>query len=138
MNHLQGEININKMMNHLFDQGVNQLFKSDFSNNHVDTNLVESEKSFSFELAIPGMSKDHIHLKLEENVLIVETIENEKEEEIKFLSKEFDFEVTKRHLKLPKNIDRSKIKAAYKDGVLVVTMHKKKEEVLKKTAIEIK
>ena len=103
-------------------------------------NVKETEDRFQLELAAPGMNKKDFSIDLEENVLTI-SAEHEHEksaEEEGYMRKEFGRTSFKRSFQLPQNVvDAEKIKARYQDGVLMVEIPKKKEEVRKNRRIEI-
>ena len=102
-------------------------------------NISEHEKDFVVEVAAPGMKKDDFNLNLERNVLTIssERKSEEKQEEKHFTRREFSYTSFQRSFTLPESVDQDKIDASYKDGVLVVTLHKKEEMIPKSRAIKI-
>jgi HSP20 family protein len=86
-----------------------------------------SELMLQFE--VPGMSKEDIQIRLENNVLMVQG-ERKRESEIKkehFYRAERSYGTFSRSFTLPGTVDVNKIQAQYKDGVLTVTVPKAKE-----------
>ena len=97
-------------------------------------NVKETEKSFSIELAVPGMKKEDLNIELDNNKL---TISNEKEaskteETEKYTRREFMYSKFQRTFNLPKDVDEKSIKGDYKDGILTITIPKLKESNLTK------
>lgn len=93
-------------------------------------NIADDKENYVMELAAPGMKKDDFKIKLDNQLL---TISSEKKEEkvgqeINYTRKEFVFNSFSRSFTLPKTIVFDKIKADYKDGVLIVNLPKKEEE----------
>ena len=107
--------------------------------NSPAVNIKDSEEEFVLEVAAPGRTRDSFNIELNNDRLIVSSIEkNEIEENIRFTRKEFDYSTFKRIFRLPETIDNSKINASYKDGVLLITLPKKEEaEIQPKRFIEI-
>ena len=91
-------------------------------------NIKENDKGFVVELAAPGLKKEDFHIELDDNVLKVYS-EKEEESEVKegeeVLKKEFSYQSFVRSFTLPETIDKNKIKASYKDGILKVDIPKK-------------
>lgn len=91
-------------------------------------NVLETDDSYRIELATPGLSKKDFQLKIDKNKL---TIKVEKEattaEGETFKRKEFDYHHFNKSFNLSDKIDQTSIKAAYKNGVLIVTLPKKEE-----------
>lgn len=94
-------------------------------------NIRENDKGFELELAAPGVRKEDFNLKLENDVL---TISAERKEEKKdentegYVRREFTFQSFSRAFTLPKGkVQEGKIDASFENGVLTVTLPKKKE-----------
>ncbi len=91
-------------------------------------NIQETDSNFIVSLVAPGFNKENFKLKSTEKVLeISATLEKTEEmEETKFTRKEFTVKSFTRSFNLPEgkvNIDD--ISAAYKDGILSVSIPKK-------------
>ena len=89
----------------------------------------ESSYDIVVKAELPGMKKTDIKLSLEGNIL---TISGEKKEEKEQKNKNYHlverrFGSFRRSLALPMSIDVDKVKATYKNGVLIVTIPKKEE-----------
>lgn len=90
----------------------------------VDIHKEEGQYVLSAEL--PGYSQENLDIKVEGNLLTIsaenqkETEENDKEK--KYLVKERLQSSFKRSFVLPKDVDSEKIEAAFKDGILTLTM----------------
>jgi HSP20 family protein len=106
-------------------------------------NIIEGKEDYKIEIAIPGHEKSDFDIELNENLL---TISLDKEEDQKaqdeeknpYVMREFNFNQFKRSFKISENIDKEKIEATYKNGVLELRLPIK-EDVLKNTnrSIEI-
>ena len=86
---------------------------------------------------IPGISKDDLNVSLTEDSL---TISGEKKQEEKVEKKDFhrverSYGSFSRSFRLPDNVDGSKAKASFKDGVLEVRIPKTKATKQKKIPI---
>lgn len=94
-------------------------------------NIEELEDKYSLELAAPGKSKKDFNIELDNDLLTIssETKEDNKTEdkERNFTRREFSYESFKRSFTLPESIDTSKIKANYRNGVLIVDLPKREE-----------
>jgi len=98
-------------------------------------NIRETENEFAIEVAAPGMNRDDFQVKLENNEL---TISSEKKEEKKeekkgqYSRKEFSYQTFQRTFTLPENLVNSdKIEAKYSDGILSLTLPKKRRSQTK-------
>ncbi len=131
---------------------IDDMFKNDWLGgttnvNSIGTsipavNIMETEDSFSVEVAAPGMSKQDFSIELDNDVLTISSEEkNEKEtndDEGKYTRKEFSYTNFKRAFSLPESVDSSQISAAYNNGVLEISLPKKEEaKVQAKRLIEI-
>lgn len=99
-------------------------------------NIKEREKDFVIELAVPGIKKENIEIELEKDILTVSS--NLEKEKIEYTKHEFEYSNFKRSFSLPKTIDVENIQAEYVNGILYLTIAKKKEEVKPKRNITIK
>ena len=104
-------------------------------------NVVETEKSFNLDIAVPGLTKEDFKIEIENKALVISAekkIENEtKDETTKFVRREFGYSNFKRSFTLPENVDVSSIAAQYNNGVLSIEIPKAEP---KKTAhvVEVK
>ena len=116
---------------------INRLFESPFSNGNSDgfnawspaLDLYEDKDNLVLRAEVPGMKKEDIDISLHENTV---TISGERRDEKKYEGSETArderfFGRFTRTLQLPKVVDATKVKAAYKDGILTVTLPKAEE-----------
>ncbi|MFK7844206.1 MAG: Hsp20/alpha crystallin family protein [Rhodothermales bacterium] len=91
--------------------------------------LSENEDGYSIILDLPGMNKKDIAINFQDGVLTVsgEKAEREEKEGHNFLRTERRSGVFSRSFKIPNAIQTDKISAAYKDGVLNITLLKAEE-----------
>jgi len=101
--------------------------------------VVENKENFIVRAELPGMKKDEVKLKLENNVLTLsgEKRDDEKRDEDNFHLRETRYGKFERSFRLTDNIDRSNIVADYKDGVLTISLPKTKESLSKEIAIKM-
>lgn len=101
------------------------LFEEDPFQTHFTpaANVRTLDKSYEISLAVPGYSKNDIHIEVENNVLNI-SAEEVKESEIteEFTRREFYKSAFHRSFSLPEDVDEDKIKASMKDGVLTITI----------------
>ena len=91
--------------------------------------VLEKDGNLMLRAEIPGMSEKEIELKLEGNVLTLKgekKLENE-EERNNYHRMESYYGSFTRSFTLPESVDRDRIKADYKNGVLTVTIPQKPE-----------
>jgi HSP20 family protein len=113
------------------------IFDDDFfpvlSNRNSSTpavNVREEDKNYILDLAIPGVDKKDLKIEINEDVLTISSeMKNESEENRDGYSrKEFSYSSFSRSFNIPENVNREKIEASYKDGILSVALPKQKEE----------
>jgi len=97
--------------------------------------VVENEKAFEIQVAVPGMSKDDIKLDLNDSLLTIsgERKFTKERKENNFHSFETQYGTFSRSFSLPENVDASKINAQYVNGILEITLPKDEKKVLKTT-----
>ncbi len=107
--------------------------------NRPAANIIDNEKDFNIELAVPGMAKDDFNINLEDDMLTisVERKEEEVKEDKNFTRREFRYDEFSRSFSLPDIVDQEKIKADYQNGVLIVMLPKSEEAKVKGREIKI-
>ncbi|MBD1397309.1 Hsp20/alpha crystallin family protein [Pontibacter sp. JH31] len=93
------------------------------------TNIRESEKEYTIELAAPGMTKEDFNIDVDEGML---TISSQKEEdnsqvEENFTRREYNYSSFSRSFRLPDAVNAEEIKARYEEGVLKISVPKREE-----------
>lgn len=103
-------------------------------------NVWEEDNALHVEAELPGLTKDEIHVSVENGVL---TISGEKREERREGEPESAYHLYERRygrferaLTLPTNVDPDKIRARYESGVLEVTLPKTEEAKPRQIQIE--
>jgi len=93
-------------------------------------NIREDEKFYTLDLAVPGIDKKDLKIDINEDVLTISSeSKNEKEENREgYKRKEFSYSSFCRSFYIPENVNRDKIEANYKDGILYVGLPKQEEE----------
>jgi HSP20 family protein len=93
-------------------------------------NIREDEKNYNLELAVPGMDKKDLKIDINEDVLTISSeVKQENEEEKNgYKRKEFSYSSFARTFYIPENVNREKIEAGYKDGILTVSLPKQEED----------
>jgi HSP20 family protein len=116
---------------------MGSIFDDDFfpvmSNNTSSmpaVNIKEDETRFVLDLAVPGIDKKDLKIDINEDVLTISSESKNESEENKegYKRKEFSFSSFCRSFQIPENVNREKIEANYKDGVLNVSLPKFEEE----------
>ena len=94
--------------------------------NKPGANIVDSKDAIIIEISIPGVNRENFHVEVNENILSVFVIKNDKEiiDINNFKLHEFDCKRYERHLSLPKNADASFVSANYSQGILKLLISK--------------
>jgi HSP20 family protein len=121
------------VFNHLFNRELVDWNNAGFSSEDSTlpaVNILEDENRIQIEVAAPGMKKEDFKIDLEHNRLTVsaEISSEDTESGEKYSRKEFSYRSFRRLFNIPvETIDGEQIQAAYKDGILVVTLPKREE-----------
>ena len=125
-----------------FSPFLSNLFDDDFfpvvsnrTSSMPAVNIKENEKNYILELAVPGMDKKDLKIDINEDVLTISSETNNETEEEKdgYKRKEFSYSSFCRSFYIPDNVNKDKIGASYKDGILTVEIPKMEEEKSKIT-----
>lgn len=137
---------IQNEMNRMFDQFFNDpftLMPARFGRQpefYPRVDISESEKEYKVSAEMPGMDEKDIQISLDKGALILsgekksETEENEKT----FHRIERSYGSFQRVITFDRDLDEDKVSAAFKNGVLTVTLPKAADEIRKNRKIEIK
>lgn len=132
---------LNDPFNNLFDT---MLFSPhnfeirQFSGPKMD--IVDLKDKIEVRAELPGLTADDVKLTCEDGIL---TLSGDKKTQTEEQSKDYYLKETSsgsfsRSVRLPKNIDESKIDATFKNGVLTISIPKTEEEEDKSRSIPIK
>jgi HSP20 family protein len=114
----------NKPLLDLFDGGFSSRLK-----NVPAVNITERKDNYLVSMAAPGLKKEDFKIAMDGNLL---TISSEKEEENeekegRYTRQEYSYSSFERSFTLPDEVEKDKIDAHYKDGVLELVLPKKEE-----------
>lgn len=112
----------------IFGSNVIDMVKNELVVSRPGANVFETKDNYRLELTVPGLGKKDISIKLEDRVLIVSANKESKlAEGEKVNRREYDFSKFKRSFNLPDSIDTTDIKAAFKNGILIIKLGKKEK-----------
>lgn len=103
------------------------------------TNLAKhSDNTFSIEVDLPGIKKEDIEIKVEDNYLTINATRKYKNEikEDNYYLCESNFGMFSRSFMLSDNINKDKIEAKYENGRLYLTLEKTESKKAKSIAIK--
>ncbi len=110
------------------------------SNPRVD--VAESKDHYELTAELPGFKKDEVTVQVKEGVLELTAsqpevkAEADQTEETRWLLRERRQATLFRSFRLPKDVDGDAIEAAFRDGLLVLTLPKKEETKPRQVAIK--
>jgi len=113
-----------------FDNVARHLPLANFAKHSSDT--------YDIEIDLPGVKKEDIEIKIEDDYLTINAVRRTKKEvnQDDYYLCESNFGLISRSFVLPKDIDRDKISAHLEDGRLYISLEK--EEARKAKSISIK
>ena len=90
-------------------------------------NVIDDEKRYIIELAVPGYSKEDFEIDVEDKFVVIKAEKKEEKEtkEDKYTRKEFSYNHFQRKFMLPDNVNEESIEAKFKDGILKLKLDKK-------------
>lgn len=103
-------------------------------------NVYEDEREFLIEAVLPGMEAKDVEIVYEDDVL---TLKGERQAEPAetgrtYLLREMKYGRFSRSFTLPDNVNREKVSATYKDGVLRIALPKREETKPRRITVESK
>jgi HSP20 family protein len=108
-------------------------------------NIIEEEKNFRIEMAVPGYQKSDFNLELDKDLLTVglkgdeqkeeqadekqqkESQKSEDENSGRYIKREFAYDGFCRSFRLSDKVDKENIQAKYENGILKISIPKTKE-----------
>ena len=115
-------------------------FERGFGDALAAVDVVESDKDYRLTAELPGLDEKSIDVTRAENTLTLkgEKKDEREEKEGGFVFSERRFGSFQRSFRVPENVDRDKIEATFKNGVLTLVMPKNPQAPEKQKKIEIK
>ena|ERR1700759_2518710 len=128
-------VHFNNLFNDLFNDF--SAFGDRTSFQFPPVNIAETEDGYHVEVNAPGRNKEDFKINVENGLLTIsyEKKEETKQEGVKSIRKEFNFQGFKRSFSLDDKVDASSIQAKYENGLLKLYLPKKAE--LKEAAKQI-
>ena len=103
------------------------------------SDIKEKGNEYEIDIELPGVKKEDINVNLDNGYLTVSvnTQEETKSEKENYIVQERKYGGYQRSFRLNSDIDKSDIKAAYKDGILTLSIPKTEQKKEKDTKIVI-
>ena len=130
---------INRMFDDVFSRAGDHEEESVIADWRPSVDIYDNATAIVIKTEIPGVAKEDVSVEVRENVLILKgerKIEKE-EAEGTYYRKERLYGKFQRSFTLPVETEAEKIKASFKDGVLVLEIPKPEEKKPKQIAINI-
>ena len=141
-NPLQDLLVLQDRMNRLFEDATQRRTRDESETDQFergdwtpDADVYEAESSFVIAMDVPGISRETLELEVDENRLIIKG--SREVEELKQHRSERPHGRFVRTFSVPGSVDQAKISAEYKDGVLQVTLPKRKEPKAQRVEIKV-
>lgn len=107
------------------------------NNSYPKVDVTDHEDKIQIEAEIPGLSKDEVSVDIQEGVLSIsgEKRRSSGNSDTKYIRRELKRSSFKRSFKLNESFCHNKIKADFKDGLLLIEVPKREPEKPKKIKI---
>ena len=102
-------------------------FSPVINNSFPAVNIKESDKDFIMEFAIPGKSNEDFEIELDNQLLTIKSNQRVISNDYNYVKHEFDYSSFSKSYDLPESIDLNKIDSHYRNGMLTITLPKRKE-----------
>ena len=101
--------------------------------------ITEDEKDYVLKAELPGIRKEEVKVSIENGVLSIsgERKVEKEEKNKKYHRVERSYGSFARSFALPENVDAEKVSAAYKDGLLTVTVAKSEKAQTKQIEVRV-
>ena len=106
----------------------------------VPMDVVERDESFELRIAIPGFTKDDIKVDVKAGTLLVEAKRADKDEDENYIYKGLSsFEFNRSFSDLDENlkVDMESISSKYRNGLLIVSLPKRKDALPREISVEV-
>ncbi|MFU8813365.1 MAG: Hsp20/alpha crystallin family protein [Balneolaceae bacterium] len=127
-----------KRFSDIMDEFFNDAVTSRSNSFTPRINISETEKQFVIEAEIPGMEKKDIQVNLENRRLTISGERKFETEEngTKYHRVETHYGSFSRSFQLPDGVDEDSVEAAYKNGLLTITINKSEEKLKKQISVK--
>ena len=127
-------MNLIKKQSSLFPLFFDQFFKNNWYINvpqnsfyNPSFNVKENDKEYVLEVIAPGKSNEDFQIEIENRLLSISTLNKKEKTDYNYNIKEFEFSSFEKSFELPYLIDTDKINSIYRNGILSITLPKRKE-----------
>ncbi len=129
-------------MTRLIDETLSRIWKEEVAQGvwSPAVDILERGNEVVMKIDLPEVSQSEIDIRVEEGTLIIQgerKFVKESPEE-NYLQIERPYGTFRRTFSIPRTIDHESIKASYKDGVLRIVLHRRREAQPKQIVVEPK
>jgi HSP20 family protein len=114
------------------DNWLDNFWGESYNSFSPSVNITENDTNFQIEVAAPGIEKADFNISVDDGRLVISYQHKEesekKEDDKKYLRREFSSTSFSKSFSLPENVNADKISANYNNGVLDVLIPKEKEK----------
>lgn len=139
--------NLHQQIDHLFDQafrgyGFPSLFESQLGSETFKPSLdiKEGPKEYAINVEMPGVDKKNVNVEVNGDALVIQGEKNREEEkdEEQYHYVERSYGSFQRVLAIPEDADANGINAEFRDGVLKITLPRRKDVGGERKKVEVK
>jgi HSP20 family protein len=125
---------------HNVDRGASAPWSGGGSAFSPSVNVDENDKAYTVTAELPGLDDEDVSIELEGHMLILkgEKKEEREEKEGSFLCRERCYGTFERRIALSDDVDRDKVDAHYRKGVLTITLPKLEAGASQRKKISVK
>jgi len=122
---------------HVHDQHFRGLDNSEVADWQPRADVIEHEDAYEVSLELPGVDKDAVEVTFEKDVLTVKgKRESDTDENTRYFRRERRYGTFYRSFRVPeRGVEGEKVRAAYNNGVLTLTLPKAAEVLPKKIEV---
>lgn len=117
---------INEFLNTAVGDMVQKADKRYFTNPAV--NILQFTDRIELQMAVPGFSKSEVEIIVENDTLTIKSNKGDAENGT-YRLREFNYRGFTKSFRLPEEVDTNAISAQFDQGIILITLNKKKEAV---------
>mgnify|MGYP006102624253 FL=1 len=122
------------LFDNIFDDFFDNSLTNEYQNNYSPrVDISETDNSFDFNIAVPGLDKNDLSVDIEKGQIKISGERKFNDEKNNYHSIENGYGKFSRSFQLPEDIIEEKISASHKNGMLIVSIPKDAKSSIKKT-----
>lgn len=117
--------NISQAIEKFFNENLTKFVGTDTLATNVLANVLETDKDYQIELAVPGFTKEQLETEVKDGFVSIRAeVTKDDLEEIQYLRREFSRSNFVRTYQIPEDVNADSITATYDKGVLTLVLPK--------------